>query len=120
MKARRIAPAARLRAVTPAAGSPFDRLPSPRDGGDRCGAFASRLRDRLGHEPPAGPTGERLGGPRRRRPVEVCRRPSDAPAFAGTPDAGSSFHRFRSHADRGDRFGSDRGGGSVEPPGGPR
>ena len=118
MKARRIAPAARLRAVTPAAGSAFDRFPSHRDGGDRCGAFASRLRDRLGSEPPAGPTGERLGGPRRKRPVEARRR--DAPVFTGTPDAGSSFHRFRSHADRGDRFGSERGGDSAEPPGGRR
>ena len=118
MKARRIAPAARPRAMTPDAGSPFDRFPSPRDGGDRCGAFASRLRDRLGHEPPAGPTGERLGGRRRRRPVEARR--WDAPAFAGTPDAGSSFHRFRSHADRGDRFGSHRGGDSAEPAGGRR
>ena len=118
MKARRMAPDARLRAVTPAADSPFDRLPSHRDRGDRCGAFASRLRDRLGNEPPTGPTGERLGGPRRRRPIEARRR--DAPVFAGTPDAGSSFHRFRSHADRGDRFGNDRRGDSAEPAGGPR
>ena len=50
MKARRTAPDARLRAVTPAAGSPFDRLPNHRDGGDRCGAFAARLRDRFGGE----------------------------------------------------------------------
>ena len=56
--------------------------------------------------------------------MKARRMPSDAPAFAGTPAAGSLFDRFPSlralAARLRDRFGNDRRGDSAEPAGGPR